>query len=293
MLASFQGTREHLLSLSFTGLLFSIFGGQPLLIIGLELPLSIFDGLLYTVCKQHGVEFLPFRLWIGVWAVVILLLVITLDFSHLLRYITRFTLEIFVVVTPLVLFTYGFVHMCQMIKAYADLPGTFTNQTCLCVKMNDELSSLNTTLNPTTLATTLKALNNTTTLLSNTSAVLNTTLTPVVSNLTYNPTKTLTETAVMTTTVEAVRFHTMEVIHNIHFRDCVANNWELIGTACNHGVYPFTSILTVSTIVLVTLLTSFQHLGYLPKQVNFFIRANFEHVFIGKSKQSLSICLLL
>jgi len=46
-----------------------------------------------------------------------------------------------------------------------------------------------------------------------------------------------------------------------------------------HGVYPFTSILTVSSIVLFLFLTSFQHLGYLPKQVRQFFH-NFSSLIV-------------
>ena len=42
-----------------------------------------------------GIEYLSFRVWIGVWVSVITLLMVALDGSFLVRYFTRFTEEIF------------------------------------------------------------------------------------------------------------------------------------------------------------------------------------------------------
>lgn len=271
-----------------TGVLFSVFGGQPLLVISLELPLSIFDGLLHSICDNFGIDFLPFRLWVGVWTVLFLVVFIALDVSWYLRYITRFTLEVFVVVPPLVLFMYGFVHMCQMIKAYSDLPGTFNNQTCLCLKPTYEIRNVTSTLSPTVMdgistsliPSTTRLLNDTSTnglLAENITITLqtisNSTLSTTVSTSSINQVVTNATTTITSSTTELPVVGTVvttvyEVVNNgIHFRDCIANNWTLEGTACDHGVYPFTSMLTLSTIVLMILLTSFQHLGYLPKQV--------------------------
>ena len=50
-------------------------------------------------------EFLSFRLWIGVWVSLFLLTAVALDLSALIRYITRFTEESFAVLIS-VIFVY-------------------------------------------------------------------------------------------------------------------------------------------------------------------------------------------
>ena len=278
--------REHLLALFISGILFAVFSGQPLLVLSFSLPLALMDGILYTVCKQYGIDFLAFRMMIGIWAVVLLVVFVAVNLSSYLKFFTRFSLEIFVVVPALVLLGYGFAHMCYMIRNYAALPGTFANETCQCVRTTMEL--YNSTSSPmlvtnsttataaaninTTLQATTVALNNITTVLMNnttTASLVNssdfmTTTTSTITNLLQQTTTTPVEGAVLS------KSRLVKVVQQgIHFRDCIqANGMSLEGGACMHGVYPFTSILTVSSIVLLFFLTSFQHLGYLPKQVS-------------------------
>ena len=285
-----QGTREHLMALFISGILFAVFSGQPLLVLSFSLPLALMDGILYTVCKQYGIDFLAFRMMIGIWAVVLLVVFVAVNLSSYLKFFTRFSLEIFVVVPALVLLGYGFAHMCYMIRDYAALPGTFANETCQCVRTI--MKPFNTTSAPmlvingttTTIAaaattasikTTLQAptavsLNNMTTVLMKNAS---TTVPSMVMNASDFISTTASNTILQQTTttgtvVNKFRLETV-VQHGIHFRDCIqANGMSLEGGACMHGVYPFTSILTVSSIVLLFFLTSFQHLGYLPKQVS-------------------------
>lgn len=46
-------------------------------------------------CRKIGIEYLEFRVWIGIWSAVILLLMTAFDLSFLVGYITRFTEESF------------------------------------------------------------------------------------------------------------------------------------------------------------------------------------------------------
>jgi len=256
------GTREHILALCISGLVFTVFSGQPLLVLSFALPLSLFDGILYNVCSDYNIDFLSFRMLIGLWAVVFLAIFVAVNLSSYLKFFTRFSLEIFVIVPALVLLCYGFVHMCYMIQSYAALPGTFSNQTCLCVQSYREPLNMSIPINNYTLPTNGTAIQTTVNTL----------------NTTFNSTAVVTNTTSLTTPLTTVAMTTMrqqyrvkqKILHNIHFRDCIKTDMSLVGEACMHGVYPFTSILTVSSIVLFLFLTSFQHLGYLPKQVHQF-----------------------
>lgn len=96
-----------------TGILFSLLSGQPLVIIGVTGPVLLFDELLYSVsramhtgnsrasffwfqfCQENEVEFLPIRVWIGIWIAILATLVVAFEGSTLVRFFTRFTQEIF------------------------------------------------------------------------------------------------------------------------------------------------------------------------------------------------------
>lgn len=47
------------------------------------------------MCESVGIEFLPLRVWISIWIVVIGVVVIAFDGSAFVKYFTRFTQEIF------------------------------------------------------------------------------------------------------------------------------------------------------------------------------------------------------
>lgn len=46
-------------------------------------------------CKNNGVEYLTGRVWIGFWLVLIVLLTVAFEGSILVRFVSRFTQEIF------------------------------------------------------------------------------------------------------------------------------------------------------------------------------------------------------
>ena len=275
-----------MLALFISGILFAVFSGQPLLVLSFSLPLSLFDGILFTVCKQYGIDFLAFRMIIGIWAVVILVVFVAVNVSSYLKFFTRFALEIFVVVPALVLLGYGFAHMCYMIRDYAALPGTFANQTCQCVRTTMEpfnstsipIAITNGTISSiAVIKTTPTSFANITTMMSGNRTFLNTTTGASLYNRTATSSLNASELIFdnlptqqhQQTTHATNNFRLVKVVqHGIHFRDCSpAKRMSLEGGACMYGVYPFTSILIVSSIVLFFFLTSFQHLGYLPKQV--------------------------
>ena len=123
--------------------MFAIFSGQPLLILSFTLPLTLFEGLLSKVCEQYDLDFLPFRLWIGIWTMFFLLVFVALGVSNCVQYFTRFTLEIFAVLSPLVLMGYGFVYLCEVVKDYSDMQGMFLNRSCQCIQYINNITLVN------------------------------------------------------------------------------------------------------------------------------------------------------
>ncbi|XP_022102508.1 anion exchange protein 3-like isoform X3 [Acanthaster planci] len=97
-----MGVSEMIVSTSVCGMLFSLFSGQPLVIIGATGPLLVFEEQMSVFCETIGIELLPFRTWVGFWIFVISIVVVAFEGSILVRYFTRFTEEILTVLISLV-----------------------------------------------------------------------------------------------------------------------------------------------------------------------------------------------
>lgn len=89
------GIVEMLVVTAVGGILFALLAGQPLTILGGTGPITIFTGLLYAVCLQWDVPFLPTYAWVGIWSGLLLIALALLDASALMKFFTRFTDEIF------------------------------------------------------------------------------------------------------------------------------------------------------------------------------------------------------
>lgn len=89
------GTVEMIAATAVGGIVFAIFSGQPLTILGGTGPIVIFTGLLYQVCASNDIPFLPVYAWVGIWSAIFMILLAVFNTSALMRYFTRFTDEIF------------------------------------------------------------------------------------------------------------------------------------------------------------------------------------------------------
>lgn len=89
------GITEMLVVTAVGGILFALFSGQPLTILGGTGPITIFTGMLYITCQQMNISFLATYAWVGIWSGLILLICAFTDASALMKYFTRFTDEIF------------------------------------------------------------------------------------------------------------------------------------------------------------------------------------------------------
>ncbi len=89
------GIIEMLVVTAVGGIVFALFSGQPLTILGGTGPITIFTGLLYTACLQLEIPFLATYAWVGIWSGILLLICAFTDASALMNYFTRFTDEIF------------------------------------------------------------------------------------------------------------------------------------------------------------------------------------------------------
>jgi hypothetical protein len=99
------GTVEALLATAIGGVTYAMFSGQPLTLLGSTGPVTIFIALLYVLCKQFAVPFLPGLFWIGMWTAVMMLILALTNASRYIRYFTRFTDEIFGALIALIFIT--------------------------------------------------------------------------------------------------------------------------------------------------------------------------------------------
>ncbi|XP_066588803.1 electroneutral sodium bicarbonate exchanger 1 isoform X2 [Prorops nasuta] len=86
---------ESLVSGFVCGIGYGFFSGQPLTILGSTGPVLVFETIVYEFCKQSEWNYMSFRFWIGTWITIILLVLVAIDASALVCYITRFTEENF------------------------------------------------------------------------------------------------------------------------------------------------------------------------------------------------------
>lgn len=112
---------ESLISGFVCGMGYGFFSGQPLTILGSTGPVLVFETIVYEFCKKVNWDYMSFRLWIGVWIFVILVILVAIDASALVCYITRFTEENFATLIAFI-FIYkvlNFVYLFKKIYIYS------------------------------------------------------------------------------------------------------------------------------------------------------------------------------
>jgi hypothetical protein len=102
------GAVEAILATAIGGVVYALFSGQPLTLLGSTGPVTIFLALLYVLCKQLGVPFLPGLFWIGMWTAVLMMILALTNTSRYIRFFTRFTDEIFGALIALIFITEAF-----------------------------------------------------------------------------------------------------------------------------------------------------------------------------------------
>uniref|UniRef100_A0A3Q3EG85 Solute carrier family 4 member 2a n=1 Tax=Labrus bergylta TaxID=56723 RepID=A0A3Q3EG85_9LABR len=113
------GVSELIVATSLQGIVFSVLSAQPLLIIGFSGPLLVFEEAFYTFCKDNGIEYLTGRVWIGFWLVLIVVLTVAFEGSILVRFVSRFTQEIFSFLISLIFIYETFA---KLIKIFQEHP---------------------------------------------------------------------------------------------------------------------------------------------------------------------------
>ncbi|XP_006872469.1 PREDICTED: electrogenic sodium bicarbonate cotransporter 4 [Chrysochloris asiatica] len=134
---NYQGVMESFLGTAMAGSLFCLFSGQPLIILSSTGPILIFEKLLFDFSKGNGLDYMEFRLWIGLHSAVQCLILVATDASFIIKYITRFTEEGF---STLISFIFIYDAIKKMIGAFRYYPinmdfkpDSITTYRCECV----------------------------------------------------------------------------------------------------------------------------------------------------------------
>ncbi|KAH3680243.1 hypothetical protein WICMUC_000424 [Wickerhamomyces mucosus] len=89
------GVNEVLLSSAIAGIIFGIFAGQPLTIVGVTGPITIFNYTVYNIIKPLNIEFFPFMFWIAIWGMIFHFIIAIGNLVGALKYVTNFPCDIF------------------------------------------------------------------------------------------------------------------------------------------------------------------------------------------------------
>ncbi|MCJ1468604.1 hypothetical protein MMC07_007233 [Pseudocyphellaria aurata] len=89
------GVNEVLLSSVLGSVLFSIFACQPLVIVGVTGPITVFNYTVYEIMTPRGTNYFAFMCWVGLWSLVMHWALAFTNACDALTYVTRFSCDIF------------------------------------------------------------------------------------------------------------------------------------------------------------------------------------------------------
>ncbi|RPB24138.1 anion exchange family protein [Terfezia boudieri ATCC MYA-4762] len=89
------GVNEVLLSSFLGASAFSFFAAQPLVIVGVTGPITVFNYTVYDIVADRGTPYLPFMAWICFWSMIMHFFLGIANSSNAVRWVTRFSCDIF------------------------------------------------------------------------------------------------------------------------------------------------------------------------------------------------------
>uniref|UniRef100_A0A672H8I7 Anion exchange protein n=1 Tax=Salarias fasciatus TaxID=181472 RepID=A0A672H8I7_SALFA len=113
-----MGVSELMISTAIQGVIFCLIAAQPVLVIGFSGPLLVFEEAFYAFCKSQGIEYIVGRIWVGMWLIVIVVIIVAVEGSFLVRFISRFTQEIFSILISLIFIYETFSKLIKIFKAH-------------------------------------------------------------------------------------------------------------------------------------------------------------------------------
>uniref|UniRef100_A0A673CMU3 Anion exchange protein n=1 Tax=Sphaeramia orbicularis TaxID=375764 RepID=A0A673CMU3_9TELE len=110
------GVSELIVSTAVQGVIFCLLGAQPLLVVGFSGPLLVFEEAFYSFCTANKIEYLTGRVWIGFWLIIIVIVTVAFEGSFLVRFVSRFTQEIFSFLISLIFICETFIKLGKIFK---------------------------------------------------------------------------------------------------------------------------------------------------------------------------------
>ncbi|XP_013396619.1 sodium bicarbonate transporter-like protein 11 [Lingula anatina] len=89
-----MAVKDHIIAQTIAGMVFSLFGGQPMMIIMTTAPISLFIIIIDQVAESYGVDFPAMYSCVGLFNALFLILYAVFDVSQLAHWSTRSTEEI-------------------------------------------------------------------------------------------------------------------------------------------------------------------------------------------------------
>ncbi|MCJ1244116.1 hypothetical protein MMC30_001314 [Trapelia coarctata] len=89
------GVNEVLLASVLGSVVFSVFAAQPLVIVGVTGPITVFNYTVYDIITPRGTNYFAFMCWIGLWSLIMHWILAITNACNALTYVTRFSCDIF------------------------------------------------------------------------------------------------------------------------------------------------------------------------------------------------------
>ncbi|KAK6198914.1 HCO3 transporter family-domain-containing protein [Scheffersomyces amazonensis] len=89
------GVNEVLMSSALAGVVFGLFSGQPLCIVGVTGPISIFSYTVFELIEPRGTPYFPFMCWIYLWSMVFHFVIALGNYISFLKIISLFSCDAF------------------------------------------------------------------------------------------------------------------------------------------------------------------------------------------------------
>ncbi|ETS76991.1 transporter [Pestalotiopsis fici W106-1] len=89
------GVNEVLLASVLGAVVFSLLACQPLVIVGVTGPITVFNYTVYDIMNPTGTNYLAFMCWIGIWSLIFHWILAITNSCNWLKYVTRFPCDIF------------------------------------------------------------------------------------------------------------------------------------------------------------------------------------------------------
>lgn len=89
------GVNEVLMGSAMGGIVFGLFAGQPLTIVGVTGPICIFSYTIFDIITPKGVNYFAFMTWVAIWSFIMHTLIAVFNGVRFMRYVTMYSCDVF------------------------------------------------------------------------------------------------------------------------------------------------------------------------------------------------------